>query len=50
MGILYLYYTITQKPVPKNSFVVSSYVSNNFIDLIAKPHNIKVHRTGTGFK
>lgn len=50
MGILYLYYTITQKPVQKNSFIVSSYVSNNLIDLIAKPHDIKVYRTGTGFK
>lgn len=50
MGILYLYYNLTQKPTPKNSFVVSSHVSNNLIDLIAKPYDVKVYRTGTGFK
>jgi phosphomannomutase len=50
MGILYTYYNLTQKRVLKNSFIVSTFVSNDLIDRIADEFGAKVYRTSTGFK
>lgn len=49
-GILFIHYLLTFKKSLLKNYVVSSYVTNNFIDRLLKPHGIKVLRTGTGFK
>ncbi|MDQ0513847.1 phosphomannomutase [Mycoplasmoides fastidiosum] len=48
-GILFANYLLTTQQKP-NRYVVTSYVTNNFIDRLVKAHQIPVHRTGTGFK
>lgn len=50
MGIIYTYYVLHNKKFAKQPYIISSYVSNNLIDLIAKEFNAQVYRTGTGFK
>ena len=51
MGIIFTYYKLKHlsKSI-KNKFIISSYVSNNLIDNIAKQYSCQVYRTGTGFK
>ena len=50
MGIIYTYYILNNRSYQKTPFIVSSYVSTNYIDIIAKEKNAIVYRTGTGFK
>ncbi|MCF0217570.1 MAG: phospho-sugar mutase [Malacoplasma sp.] len=50
MGIIFTHYGLTQKQFEKTPFVVSTYVSTNYIDKIAKEFNANVYRTPTGFK
>jgi phosphomannomutase len=50
MGTIYTYYVLKNKKFTKTPYIISSYVSTYLIDRIAKKHNAKVHRTGTGFK
>jgi phosphomannomutase len=50
MGIIYTYYVLHNKQFKKQPYIISSYVSNNLIDRIAKEFNAQVYRTGTGFK
>lgn len=50
MGIIFTYYVLTQKKFSKPPFIVSTYVSTNYIDRIAQKYHAKVFRTPTGFK
>ncbi|MDR0545594.1 MAG: phospho-sugar mutase [Mycoplasmataceae bacterium] len=50
MGIIYTYYLLNKYHQKKQPFVVSTHVSTNLIDKIAKDFNAKVYRTSTGFK
>lgn len=50
MGIIYTYYVLHNKQFKKQPYIISSYVSTNLIDRIAKEFNAQVYRTGTGFK
>lgn len=50
MGIIYTYYLLNHRSYMNQPFVVSTHVSNNYIDRIAKDYNAKVFRGGTGFK
>lgn len=50
MGILYSWYILSNKKFTKTPYIVSSYVSTDLIDNIAKKFKTKVYRTGTGFK
>lgn len=50
MGILYSWYILSNKKFTKTPYIVSSYVSTDLIDNIAKKFKAKVYRTGTGFK
>lgn len=50
MGIIYTYYVLHNKQFQKQPYIISSYVSNNLVDRIAKEFNAQVYRTGTGFK
>jgi phosphomannomutase len=50
MGIIYTYYVLKHKRFTKTPYIISSYVSTNLIDRIAKAYKAKVYRTGTGFK
>ncbi len=49
MGIIFTYYCLKNKKYA-NPFIVSTYVSTNLIDRIAKDFSCSVYRTGTGFK
>ena len=49
MGIIFTYYLLTNKKYI-NPYIISSYVSTNYIDKIAKKYGVKIYRTGTGFK
>ncbi|WEK82848.1 MAG: phospho-sugar mutase [Mycoplasma sp.] len=50
MGMIYVYYTLKNKSFMHQPFIVSSHVSTNYIDLIAKKYGAKVFRSLTGFK
>lgn len=50
MGIIYTFYLLNNRSYMNQTFIASSYVSTNYIDLIAKDFNTKIFRTGTGFK
>lgn len=50
MGIIFTHYVLTHKQFEKPPFIVSTYVSTNYIDRIAEKYNAKVFRTPTGFK
>ncbi|MGL4647210.1 MAG: phospho-sugar mutase [Mycoplasmoidaceae bacterium] len=50
MGIIFSYYCLKNKRYQKPPFIVSTFVSTNIIDRIAKDYDCKVFRTGTGFK
>ncbi|BAC43899.1 phospho-sugar mutase [Malacoplasma penetrans] len=50
MGIIFTHYVLTNKKFDKTPFVVSTFVSTNYIDRIAEKYNAKVFRTPTGFK
>ncbi len=50
MGIVYTYYVLKNKTFSKRPYVVSTYVSTNLIDRIAKDFGAEVHRVATGFK
>ncbi|MBO6022098.1 hypothetical protein J6P59_05575 [bacterium] len=50
MGIIYSYYVLKNKKFNLQPYIVSSYVSTNLVDRIAKKYNALVHRTPTGFK
>ena len=50
MGIIFTHYILNNRSFDRKPFIVSSYVSTNYIDMIAKKFNAHVHRTGTGFK
>ncbi|MDE6473210.1 MAG: phospho-sugar mutase [Ureaplasma sp.] len=50
-GIIQTNYLMTHKEFhDKKPAIISTYVSNNFIDLIAQKYNANVYRTATGFK
>ena len=50
MGIIFTHYILNNRSFDRKPFIVSSYVSTNYIDMIAKKFDAHVHRTGTGFK
>ena len=50
MGIIFTHYLLNNRSYDRKPFIVSSYVSTNYIDMIAKKFNAYVNRTGTGFK
>ena len=50
MGIIFTHYLLNNRRYNHKSFIVSSYVSTNYIDMIAKKFKVCVTRTGTGFK
>ena len=50
MGIIFTHYLLNNRSYDRKPFIVSSYVSTNYIDMIAKKFNAYVTRTGTGFK
>lgn len=50
MGIIFTHYLLNNCNYDRKPFIVSSYVSTNYIDMIAKKFNAYVTRTGTGFK
>ena len=50
MGIIFTHYLLNNRSYDRKPFIVSSYVSTNYIDMIAKKFNAQVTRTGTGFK
>jgi phosphomannomutase len=50
MGIIYTYYVLHNKKFNKQPYLISSFVSTNLIDRIAKEFSAQVYRTGTGFK
>lgn len=50
MGIIFTHYLLNNRSYDRKPFIVSSYVSTNYIDTIAKKFNAYVTRTGTGFK
>ncbi len=49
-GIIFTHYVLKNKKFTKEPFIVSTFVSTNYIDKIAADHNAKVFRTPTGFK
>lgn len=49
-GILFTHYLLNVIKDKRNYYVVSSYVTNNFIDRLVAEYKIPVLRTGTGFK
>lgn len=50
MGILFTDYLLKYKTFTKDKFLVTTYVSTNLVDRIARENNIEVIKTGTGFK
>lgn len=50
MGIIFTHYLLNNCSYDRKPFIVSSYVSTNYIDMIARKFNAYVTRTGTGFK
>lgn len=50
LGIIFTYYVLKNKKFTKPPYIVSSYVSTNLVDLIAKKYGANLHRTPTGFK
>lgn len=50
MGIIYTYYGLKYFSYPKKPYILSSWVSTNYVDRIAKAFGAKVIRTKTGFK
>ncbi|GHU35114.1 hypothetical protein FACS1894166_13270 [Bacilli bacterium] len=50
MGIIYTYYVLKNRQFTKQPYIISSYVSTNLINRIAKHYKATVYRTGTGFK
>lgn len=50
MGIIYTYYGLKYFIYPKKPYIISSWVSTNYIDRIAKAYGASVIRTKTGFK
>ncbi|MDE5545650.1 MAG: phospho-sugar mutase [Malacoplasma sp.] len=50
MGIIFTNYVLQNKQFEKVPFIVSTYVSTNYIDRIAAKYGAKVLRTPTGFK
>lgn len=50
MGIIFTHYVLNNKKFDKTPFVVSTFVSTNYIDRIAEKYKAKVFRTPTGFK
>lgn len=50
MGIIFTHYLLNNRRYKHKPFIVSSYVSTNYIDMIAKKFKTYVTRTGTGFK
>lgn len=50
MGVFYTYYLLNNKKYKKQPYIISTYVSTNYIDAIAKKFNANVYRTGVGFK
>ncbi|MBR4486871.1 phospho-sugar mutase, partial [bacterium] len=50
MGIIYTYYVLKNKKFKLQPYIVSSYVSTNLIDRIAKKYSAFFNRTPTGFK
>ncbi|MBO6103510.1 hypothetical protein J6W32_00295 [bacterium] len=48
--MIFTYYVLKNKKFTKPAYIVSSYVSTNMVDLIAKKYGASVHRTPTGFK
>ena len=50
MGIVYTYYGLKYFTYPKKPYIISSWVSTNYVDRIAKAFNANVIRTKTGFK
>mgnify|MGYP002507538555 CR=1 FL=1 len=50
MGIIFTYYVLSNKKFNKKPFIVSTFVSTNYIDRIAEKYNADVYRTPTGFK
>ncbi|WP_391591746.1 Phosphomannomutase [[Mycoplasma] cavipharyngis] len=49
-GILLIAYLIATNKINSQNYVVSSYVTNNFIDRLLAKHQVPIFRTGTGFK
>ncbi len=50
MGIIFTHYLLNNRKYNHKPFIVSSYVSTYYIDMIAKKFKAYVTRTGTGFK
>jgi len=50
MGIIYTHYILKRKEYEKKPYILSTHLSTNYIDRIAKRYNASVIRTKTGFK
>lgn len=50
VGIIFTYYLLTTRKYNRKPFIVSTLVSNTFIDRIARKFNADVYRVGVGFK
>ncbi len=50
LGIIFCHYILNCKKFENSPYILSTYVSTNYIDKIAQKYNAKVIRTKTGFK
>lgn len=50
MGILYAYYLLNEKSIPKNAFIAKSMVSTKYVRLIANDKGVSLIDVPTGFK
>lgn len=50
MGIILSYYILKNKKFNRKPYIISTYITNYYIDRIAKNYGAKVYRTDVGFK